>query len=75
MKGGLETFKKNLEEYRKELENNSSPDMIKEDASEVQKMKEALKVVTKEEDPTVGAGMNMDQLMDKLLKNAPKKSE
>ena len=52
MKGGLEAFKRNLQEYRKELE----------------KMKDALKVVTKNEDPTVGAGMNMDQLMDKLMK-------
>ena len=75
MKGGLAAFKKNLEEYKKVLESNSSPDMIKEDASEVQKMKEALKVVTKNEDPTVGAGMNMDQLMDKLLKQTAKTSK
>ena len=75
MKGGLAAFKKNLEEYKKELESNSSPDMIKEDASEIQKMKEALKVVTKNEDPTVGAGMNMDQLMDKLLKQTAKTSK
>ena len=44
--------------------------MVKDDAAELQKMKEALggNTVTKEQDPTVGAGMNMDQLMEKLLK-------
>ena len=65
--GGMETFKKNLAEYQQELQNNSSPDMIKEDAHEVEKMKEVLGEFDKTVDPTVGAGMNMDQLMDKLL--------
>lgn len=65
--GGIAAFKKNLKEYQEELRNNSSPDMIKEDASEIQKMKEALGAVTKADDPTVGAGMNMDELMNKLL--------
>ena len=42
--------------------------MIKEDESEIEKMKEALgAVATVADDPTVGAGMNMDQLMDKLM--------
>ncbi len=68
IKGGMAAFKKNLNEFQQELKNNSSPDMIKEDASEIQKMKEALGAIpTKAEDPTVGAGMNIDQLMDKLL--------
>ena len=30
-------------------------------------MKKALEVVDKAEDPTVGAGMGMEQLMEKLL--------
>lgn len=66
--GGLNALKKNLKEYQDELRNNSSPEMIKEDADEVEKMKEALGAVsTKADDPTVGAGMNMDQLMNKLM--------
>lgn len=66
--GGVAELKKTLSEYQLELRNNSSPDMIKEDASEVEKMKEALGAIsTVAEDPTVGAGMNMDQLMDKLM--------
>lgn len=68
IKGGLVAFKKDLNEYQLELQKNSSPDMIKEDASELNKMKDALGPVSKTEDPTVGAGMNMDQLMEKLLK-------
>ncbi len=65
--GGMASFKKSLAEYQLELKNNSSPDMIKEDAQELEKMKEVLGEIDKSTDPTVGAGMNMDQLMDKLL--------
>ena len=65
--GGMESFKKTLAEYQLELKNNSSPDMIKEDAHEVEKMKEVLGESDKTVDPTVGAGMNMDQLMEKLM--------
>ena len=66
--GGINDLKKTLAEYQEELRNNSSPDMIKEDESEIEKMKEALgAVATVADDPTVGAGMNMDQLMDKLM--------
>lgn len=66
--GGLNELKKTLSEYQEELRNNSSPEMIKEDASEIEKMKEALGAVTTVADgPTLGAGMNMDQLMDKLM--------
>ncbi len=66
--GGINDLKKTLAEYQEELRRNSSPDMIKEDESEIEKMKEALgAVATVADDPTVGAGMNMDQLMDKLL--------
>lgn len=63
----MESFKKTLAEYQLELKNNSSPDMIKEDAHEVEKMKEVLGEIDKTVDPTVGAGMNMDQLMEKLM--------
>lgn len=65
--GGVEALKKSLAEYQLELKNNSSPDMIKEDAHEVEKMKEVLGEIDKTVDPTVGAGMNMDQLMEKLM--------
>ncbi len=66
--GGLPALKKTLAEYQEELRANSSPEMIKEDASEVEKMKEALGAIsTPADDPTAGAGMNMDQLMEKLM--------
>lgn len=65
--GGVEALKKSLAEYQLELKNNSSPDMIKEDAHEVEKLREALGEFDKSVDPTVGAGMNMDQLMEKLM--------
>ena len=65
--GGVEALKKNLAEYQLELQNNSSPDMIKEDAHEVEKLRDALGEFDKTVDPTVGAGMNMDQLMEKLM--------
>ena len=65
--GGVEALKKNLAEYKLELKNNASPDMIREDASEVDRMKAALGAVDKSVDPTVGAGMNIDELMNKLV--------
>ena len=55
--GGLNGLKKTLIEYQNELKSNSTPDMIKEDAREVEKMKQALGDVDKSADPTVGAGM------------------
>lgn len=70
--GGVEALKKNLREYQQELKNNASPDMIKEDAHEVEKMKKALGEIDKSIDPTVGAGMSMEALMDKLLKQENK---
>ena len=66
--GGLPALKKTLAEYKEELRTNASPEMIKEDASEVEKMKEALGAISPAiDDPTAGAGMSMDQLMEKLL--------
>ena len=68
IKGGVEALKRNLQEYEIELRKNSSPDMIKEDAAELAKMKAALGPVSVKDDPTLGAGMNIDDLMDKLMK-------
>lgn len=69
IKGGIAALRKNLAEYEDELQKNSSPDMIKEDKGELSKMKDALGgIVT--DDPTKGAGMNMDDLMDKLMKQS-----
>jgi len=68
IKGGIEALRRNLKEYELELQRNSSPDMIKEDASAINKMKEALGEIDTKDDPTQGAGMNMDDLMDKLMK-------
>ena len=65
--GGLNGLKKTLIEYQNELKSNSTPDMIKEDAREVEKMKQALGDVDKSADPPVGAGMGMEQLMEKLM--------
>ncbi len=68
IKGGVEALKRNLQEYEIELRKNSSPDMIKEDTAELAKMKAALGPVSVKDDPTLGAGMNIDDLMDKLMK-------
>lgn len=68
--GGINTLKKNLREYKEELMSNSSPDMIKEDTNlEISKMKKALGDVDDKPafDPTKGAGMNMDELINKLM--------
>ena len=67
IKGGVMALQKNLSEYEDELQKNSSPDMIKDDGSDLSKMKDALGgIVT--DDPTKGAGMSMDDLMNKLMK-------
>ena len=66
--GGIQALENNLALYKQELENNSSPEMIKQDPEEIAKMKEALGEIDKSVDPTVGAGMNMDDVVEKLLK-------
>ena len=66
--GGFSGFRKNLAEYNEELKKNASPDMIKDDGADLKKMKEALGAITKEQDPTIGAGMSMDAVMDKLMR-------
>ncbi len=65
--GGMNTLKKNLKEFKTELQNNASPDMIKQDPNEVKKMKEALGEVAPADDPTSGAGMSMDDVINKLM--------
>ena len=67
IKGGVEALRKNLKEYEVELRKNSSPDMIKDDVSELSKIKDALGKIDVKDDPTAGAGMNMDELMNKLM--------
>ena len=77
--GGINALKKNLNEFKTELKNNASPEMIKQDQDELNKMKEALGAIDKSDDPTVGAGMSMDEVVDKLLHNqqhnAPQKPQ
>lgn len=53
--GGIGALKKNLNEFKTELKNNASPEMIKQDKDELDRMKEALGAVDKSTDPTVGA--------------------
>ena len=72
--GGINILKKNLNEYKTELQNNASPDMIKQDKDELKKMKEALGAIDKSVDPTIGAGMSMDEVVEKLLKENQKSS-
>ena len=67
--GGILELKKTLNEFKQELKNNSSPDMIKQDDNELNKMKEALGEINAKDDPTIGAGMSMDQIIEKLTKN------
>ena len=73
--GGIEALQNNLSIYQQELQNNSSPDMIKQDPSEIGKMKEALGEIDKGFDPTAGAGMNIDDLMNKLLAENKKEQQ
>jgi len=70
--GGVKALESNLALYQQELEQNSSPEMVKQDPEEIIKMKEALGDIDKSSDPTVGAGMNIDDLMDKLLEENKK---
>ncbi len=67
--GGLNNLRKTLNEFKQELKNNASPEMIKQDKDELEKMKEALGTIDKSKDPTVGAGMSMDEVVGKLLQN------
>ncbi len=66
--GGMNALKKNLREFKTELQNNASPEMIKQDPNEMKKMKEALGDIAESDDPTSGAGMSMDDVINKLMK-------
>ena len=68
--GGVAALQKNVNLYQQELQNNSSPEMVKQDPQELNKMKEVLGEIDKSVDPTVGAGMNMDDVVNKLLQKA-----
>lgn len=68
IRGGVAGLRKNLQEYKQELKSNASPEMIKQDDSELEKMKKALGSVDKTVDPTVGAGMSMDEVVEKILR-------
>ncbi len=70
MAGGIIALKKNLNEFKVELKNNASPEMIKQDKDELKKLKEALSVKDKAIDPTVGAGMSMNEVVEKLMKDS-----
>lgn len=72
--GGVQALESNLALYEQELENNSSPEMLKQDPDEISKMKEALGDIDKSTDPTAGAGMNIDDLMEKLLEENKKEN-
>ena len=65
--GGIEALQQNLAIFQSELTNNQSPDMLKADPDEAQKMNEAMSNFDKAVDPTAGAGMNIDELMQKLM--------
>lgn len=65
--GGIEALRKNLSLYQQELTNNQSPDMLKTDPNEGKKINEVMSNFDKAVDPTAGAGMNIDDLMNKLM--------
>ena len=65
--GGIGSLKRNLSIYQDELTNNQSPEMLKNDPNEAQKMNEVMSNFDKSVDPTAGAGMNIDELMNKLM--------
>ena len=65
--GGVEALRKNLALYQEELTNNQSPEMVRADPNEAKKINEALNIFDKAVDPTAGAGMNIDDLMEKLM--------
>ncbi len=66
--GGINALKKNLREFKYELEHNATPEMIKQDKNELKHLKAALGDIDKSEDPTSGAGMSMDEVVNKLMK-------
>ncbi|MDO4162694.1 MAG: hypothetical protein Q4D80_06825 [Pseudomonadota bacterium] len=65
--GGVEALRNNLSIYQEELTNNQSPEMLRADPNELQKMNDVMSNFDKSVDPTSGAGMNIDDLMNKLM--------
>jgi hypothetical protein len=65
--GGIEALKKNLAVHQQALVNNQSPEMLRPDPNEAKKMNEVMQNFDKSVDPTAGAGMNIDDLMNKLM--------
>lgn len=65
--GGIDALKRNLSIYQQELTNNQSPEMLRADPNESAKMNDVMSNFDKAVDPTVGAGMNIDDLMNKLM--------
>ena len=66
--GGMEAFKKNLQDYKTELKNNSAPEMLADNDDEVERARRILGRVDNSDDPTQGAGMSADEVVEKLLK-------
>lgn len=73
--GGIEALRKNLSLYQQELTNNQTPEMLRTDPNEAKKMNEVMSNFDKATDPTVGAGMNIDDLMNKLMAENAMSSE
>lgn len=65
--GGIKALQNNLSLYQQELTNNQSPEMLRADPNESKKMNEVMSNFDKAVDPTAGAGMNIDDLMNKLM--------
>lgn len=66
--GGINSLKSNLKEFKYELEHNASPEMVKQDKNELKNLKDALGEIDQGGDPTNGAGMSMDEVVNKLMK-------
>lgn len=71
--GGVKSLKKDLKDYHDELVHNSSPDMIREDSGDIEKMKKALGIIEDDDkeifDPTKGAGMSTDDIIDRIMRD------
>ncbi len=68
IKGGIEALKKNLSLYKEECERNSSVEMNVEKDSDLSAAKDAFGgFVDQADDPTKGAGQNIDDVVAKLV--------
>lgn len=73
--GGMEAFKKDLQDYKTELKNNAAPEMMKNEDDEVEKARRILGQIDNSDDPTQGAGMSADEVIEKLLKQQSEEKE